>query len=456
MRKVAIFFLGLFLFCSCSGFYSVAFADETSNETGVIEDLQRDEFFDIASYPADTNDRSVKVIQVAESTSGNLFVYVYQPGGDLIDVSSINICQDSTDAAERHWYNYKLVKIDVQNTLGKYRVEGLTLRIGLLRYYDVSSIYRLPFDDEISGKVTGATLPNGNTTNEIAYEVARCYMAVTIDGKVTYDEQHTEVVTITDKYVGFVRYLNGFLFVSDSCDSFYVAFSTDHQIDDLYEADVQFVRQDWWREDSLFGTLIDKPERDPVTEFVTLSYSDIVQNDTWGIGGVKHIWNRIEPVSTFISNEDLLEDTKKALDGKQWVLRFYEGMYQEHPQRLGRIIDYEKVTEVTILRLFFREKDKTYNLGVIDNKQSGSLFPDNPNEIPGAFDRLSHQVLEFLKTYWWVIAIVVVLIALAVLSAIFQPVWKVVKMIFKVLWWVISAPARLVVLIANKIKERKG
>ena len=56
-----------------------AFAD-TSNFSSVLADLQKDSNFDLADYPENPKDYSIKVIQIAESESGNLFLYTYQIG----------------------------------------------------------------------------------------------------------------------------------------------------------------------------------------------------------------------------------------------------------------------------------------------------------------------------------------------------------------------------------------
>ncbi len=468
MRKFAIVMLTvLLLTCLGGGLTSAAFAAST-DYTGPLEDLQQDPDFDVGQYPLVSGDHSIDVIQIAEGAGDELFVYVYQPCGDAVTASSINICQDAPEQSERHWYNYKLQLIALDGALGKYMVEGFTLRSALLRYYDISAIYRLPFGSELT-----STLPNGNQTDEVSYEVARCYMAVTVDGKVQYGEQYTEVIPIKKMRVGYVRYLNGFSFMQDSCDSFYVAFSTNHRIDDLYEADVQFVQQYWWREDTLFGTVVDKASSDPATKFVSLSYSDVVANDTWGFGGQKHIWNRIESVSSFVSNEDLQDDVKEDLEDYQWVLRFYEGRYQVHNQTMGRMIDYEKVSEVTILRLMFAERGQTYNLGVVSNKQTGRDEQDNNPEIDDPFswwkefvkswNEFWNGVKEFFQSNWWILVLLGALLLFGILSIFFpvlrvafKGIWIGLKWLVKILWYIISAPVRLVVWIVNKAKGRKG
>ena len=52
-----------------------------SGYSGVLDDLQKDDSFDESHYPAIADDYSLKLIQIAESVDGELFLYVYQPSG---------------------------------------------------------------------------------------------------------------------------------------------------------------------------------------------------------------------------------------------------------------------------------------------------------------------------------------------------------------------------------------
>ena len=56
-----------------------------------------------------------------------------------------------------------------------------------------------------------------------------------------------ETIVVTDKFVGFVRYKDGFKLYVGACDSDFVAFNTDKPIDKLLEADVYYTTQsyDW-------------------------------------------------------------------------------------------------------------------------------------------------------------------------------------------------------------------
>ena len=59
----------------------------------VLDDLKKDETFDTGKYPVDENDYTLRIIQIAESTAKELYVYVYRPCEATKDLlaTSINL-----------------------------------------------------------------------------------------------------------------------------------------------------------------------------------------------------------------------------------------------------------------------------------------------------------------------------------------------------------------------------
>ena len=100
-------------------------ADGTVYST-VLDDLQKDENFNIEDYPLIENDYSLKVIQVAESSDKELFIYVYQPSGEKEDLraTSINI---STNKESLLFIKYNLSLIHSSSVFYKYKVEELVV-----------------------------------------------------------------------------------------------------------------------------------------------------------------------------------------------------------------------------------------------------------------------------------------------------------------------------------------
>ena len=205
--------------------------------SGVLQDLQKDESFQAENYPLIENDDSLQLIQIAESTGKELFLYVYQPSGETknFTASSVNISTTIND--EISFLTYKLARIDSDGTLYKYKVQNFTVKTDPTRYYVISSIYR-PFDVSVDKEASG-----GNTVTEVNFAVDKQYTFGKINGKEYVNCVDIETIEITDKFVGFVRYENGFNLYASACDSHFVAFNTDKRIDSLLEADVYYTTQ---------------------------------------------------------------------------------------------------------------------------------------------------------------------------------------------------------------------
>ena len=404
-------------------------ADEV--EYSILDDFAGTDF-DISEYPEDPDDNSLRVVHIAETTSNELAVYVYQPsaGKNNILATSINISTASGDTPK--YARYALELIGSSDTVFKYLVKDLAVSSGPIRYYSISSISRQWIKD------IDDPLENNNTASTVAYPVGQKWTAVLLDGTVRYFCEQENIVEITDKYVGFLRYSNGFKFFPDSCDSHYVAFSTDIDIEYLYDADVEFTSMVY-----LLG--VAAPDTVPTTETVTLSDMDTASNKADGWFAEKHEWNRIEKVSTFIANEDLTEESKTALQNKQWILRFKETNYSETHVGGGltTLKTYTHVTDVSILRLKFKSNGVIYDLGVVDNKQSGTTTPGNTDTT--WLPEWLASAIAWIRNYWYwlvigVVGIVLLIIIMPFMPLILQAVVTVFSWLFNGLWRLISAP----------------
>lgn len=416
--------------CLLGGGSTAAYAAEIY--TGVLEDLETDSSFDVSAYPEKADDYTLSVIQIAESSGGELFIYVYQPS-KRFKASSINISTAINDNLK--YINYDLVFLSSSETLYKYKVSDFTVKNDVVRYYDVSNIYR-PWVEGIDPG-TGSD----NIVTEVPNAVGQLWTAVTLNGDVSYSMVTTETITVTAKYVDFIRYLNGFWLVQSSCDSHYVAFSTNKPMDKLMEADVFFVSRDFTEYSTLFGT--DYSYGEFYDDMVSLTYKDKAANDPTGVfPGSQYTWDRIQSTEDFIAdNADLTEDTVNNLSGTQWVLRFTETDYIRGPMVGGsRQSTGTEVSSVSILRLKFETDGVVYNLGVVDNKQSGDDVPGNyekPDGLP-----------------WWVWALIA-LACLILIAVVVNPVASLLLLILKGVWWIVSAPFRFIGWIVRKIKDGK-
>ena len=71
-----------FLLVLCSAFtagQNTAYAESGATYSGVLDDLQKDGSFDESFYPVVAADYSLKMIQIAESVNGELFLGISFP-----------------------------------------------------------------------------------------------------------------------------------------------------------------------------------------------------------------------------------------------------------------------------------------------------------------------------------------------------------------------------------------
>ena len=131
------------------------------------------------------------------------------------------------------------------------------------------------------------------------------------------------------------------------------------------------------------------------------------------------------------STGSVLTDTaKEELEGKKWVLRFTETDFSESVSLSGTYsLNLTLVSEVTILRLHFITDGVSYNLGVVDNKQTGGSAPSNEQETD---IELFPQIKKHLGEGWW--KIIVGLLFVILLLVIFMPLLPtLVNVVIKIL-----------------------
>ena len=415
------------------------FTTKAEGYSGVLQDLRKDESFQTENYPLSENDYSLQLIQIAESTEKELFLYVYQPSGETknFTASSVNISATIND--EISFLTYRLQKIDSSGTLYKYKVLNFTVKSEPTRYYVISSIYR-PFDESIDTPASG-----GNTVTEVNFAVNKQYTFGKINGREYVNCVDIETIEITDKFVGFVRYENGFNLYASACDSHFVAFDTDKRIDRLLEADVYYTTQKYrWSfinfvgEKETFGEKEDK--------YAYLKYTDKAEHTGDGLFAGTYKWDRIESVEKFTGNEDktkifksqgddksavtLTDETLNELKGKKWVLRFTETDYivQSGGMTGATTANSTLVGDVTILRLKFVTDGITYNLGVIDNKQTGSRDPSNE---PGGFGGSGCVTADGKKLLYAISGLIALIILAPLLPMVVNGIVFVISLPFK-------------------------
>ena len=437
--------LVLFIFSLGVGGVGLAYAADSSSTvySNVLDDLKKDNSFNTVNYPVKADDYSLRLIQLAESEDKELFVYVYQPSGQTKKLLACSINISTTVNDEISFTNYKLQILNSNGVFFKYKVNDLTVKSEPTRYYAISSIYR-PFDETID---KGAE--HGNTITEVNYDVSKQYCFSTINGNPYVQVVDIETITITDKFVGFVRYSGGHHFWGNkwpSCDSHFIAFNTDKPIDKLLEADVFYTSQGYSKEfgagtknRETYGTKVDN------TAYVT---EKKVTYNGGGIWAGTYSWERIETVDEFIAENDITQNVytgaiidvkvankitaegKTALEGKKWVLRFVETEYSYSTSgnaasgNWSYDISSTLVGDVTILRLKFETDGVTYNLGTIDNKQTGSGKPINVEQLEVVGNKRGNWILGIIGL---ILLIVLIIVLFPIISLPFKALGKLFK-----------------------------
>ncbi|MBR2870415.1 MAG: hypothetical protein IKB98_03465 [Clostridia bacterium] len=427
----SIFFIFIILLSCFSLGLSQVKAESSSggNYSTALEDLKAGEGFSEEDFPAIDNDYSIQVITIAESQNKELFIYVYQPSSNFVEFTACSINLSTETGEDIPFKNYKLELLNREGVFQKYLVKNFEVKSDAIRYYNISSIYR-PWD-----KMLDDAPADENILTEVAFEVGKLFKATTKNGKVSYVCQETETILITSRVDGFVEYSDGFTLFPSWCRSHYVAFSAEYDIEHLLEADVYYIPVDvsyTWL--PFFGEDITRkvlPE-----EYVKLTYKQSVSHEGSGWFSKTYTWDRIESVKDFVANENLTDEAKADLLDKQWVLRFVETEYKHVDTAEGFNRYYTDITDVTILRLKFETEGKTYNLGVVDNKQyqPGTAEPDNkgPGEDLGctSFD---------IKTFLIIVGIILALILfMPILPDVIRLAWFLIKYGCKALFYIIK------------------
>ena len=468
-HKKIIAFVFLFLLIFQLSLMCLTVSAEGSEATvysNAINDLRRSTSFDESQYPKLSSSHeqyySLEVITIAESEDDELFVYVYQPSGDAgkIKASHISIARsernvnvDDVDADGVGKFEvYTLTYLNNYKQFYKYKVDDLEVSSEATRYYEISDILR-PFNKEFGDKDPGA----GNTVSAVPYAVGKLFTFTGTPGeRSSLSVKDMEYITITEKYVGFIRYekdlpIFASPFESSATDCHFVAFSTDKQIDNLLEADLFYQTQSF---ESRSAAAYTESWGEIVDAYAYLDFEQMGKcevSDGSVFTSEEYIFHRIQTTSQFVTQEvpyflfpgfnigqnlEFDAEAKAALAKTQWVLCFEETPYNRNfidGNTPREEIDQTYVGNVKILRLKFETDGKIYDLGVVDNMQTGSKDPA--------------AVVE--QQDWWqkimmVLMLLVLLWALTFLAGpigfVFKIIWKGIKLTFKFLVWLLSRP----------------
>ena len=457
-KRIVFLFVAAFLslFCLFESVFSIkANAEETTvTYTDVMTDLTKSGTFDVTNYPAIENDYTFKLIQVAESSDDQLFLYVYQPSHATKDLiaTSVNLSATSDDTLDNHIYH--LTMVSTHGVFDKYVVEGLDIPSSTVRIYNITSIYR-NFDSEIDSS-TGTD----NTISEIACNIGKKWTAVSAGSDVIYVEETIETIEITGKYAGYVRYYDNTLFGGDDYDSFYVGFKTDKKIEDLLSArvyaKVSKATSTW---DVYFGVYAGNGTKYSTPEE---KYFDVVrgEKDSFKTSGLffneTYVWDQIQTLDEFYSESNATYKMSKseAKNYMDWVLRFFNAPCEEKESIFLGFGEKKQtsyvVEDVSILQLTYKENGVVHVVGVVDNMTTGS---DKPTvEVTQDFEWLK-ELLDLLVFIFLFGFLAVAILNFCPWLIIF--IVKAIEIIFNILFVVIAFPFKLIGKLFDKMFHKK-
>lgn len=377
---IAIFFI--FIFQTGGGAVyrtAVSARADTSNFSSVLADLQKDGNFKLSDYPENPKDYSIQVIQIAESESGNLFLYTYQPCQNTRNLTATKINMSLSETADDTGI-YGLEQVSTWSVFCKYEVNGVKVSSAAMRCYNITSIYR-DFIKDID-KETG----NGNITNGKAYDVGQGWKVTTQGETLTYEMLKVETVEIINPFTSYVRRKKNQSHNYYFQDNYYVAFRTNRNIEELLSATVEYRIQDYfYKENNVLGfgdtAFWDKATFSNERRTKKDVYCDEVNElnqDGFNLFGIfdlnkKFSWKRIQSSEDFVNNAGASASDNEQIKKLQWVLMFDETSVYRYESG-GLIARYEEtgqiIDEVTILRLEFVENGITYNLGAVSDTVS--------------------------------------------------------------------------------------
>lgn len=258
------------------------------------------------------------------------------------------------------------------------------------------------------------------------------YWRVKTEGdSVTYEMLEVDVVQIINPFVSRIRKNKEVSSNSYFQDNYYVAFSTDRNIEKLLSATVSYRTRDYFYENNSFLDIGSTIFNDKTTySNERFSDKDIYcdeaieldnQHKLFGIFdiGNKYSWQRIQSAADFVANAGASAEDNNAVKDLQWVLMFDEvSVYRYQSsgtlittcEEAGQVID-----QVTILRLEFVEDGVTYNLGTVSDTVSGENHfgdvADGNADISGCRDAMSITLIVLIVLLLLVLILIIKWIA---------------------------------------------
>lgn len=447
----------------------------TTNQfyTDVFDDLSKDESFDPANYPRmtldyylevnsdedKTNDQAfMEVIQIAESTSGELYIYVYQPTHYELDLKALFVSLSTEFTPNGENINpklYDLVLVSENGVYDKYVVKDFKVSKESERYYNIVMLER-DFSDKIDEKIPGSE----DEGNYFGVGVGQQWCASYINGNLVYEMNTFETVDIKIKSYGSIRVKSGITVGSfygnfTDQDVWFVTFDVENfNVKKIFDADIHYFSQQFTKVGTDEGNI--SPTSEKVPNYVPLSSLETFTVKGVGLGGRSFSHKSICSSNSLLSKV-LTTEGINFVDGGivhltncgEWCFIFAKTYFSELsvPQYDDNGIsgtyyqkDYTDISGVTIIRLHFMDVRGTYNLGAVsdmvnpDNDPDIIVEPEDPWEILWEFLKLIIEILAF---------IILIIILVPFIGPICTLIIEVLKFIVKIVIYLVTLPFKL-------------
>ncbi len=473
LLTISLYIIICFIACNIS-----IVSAETSIYSDVLDDLRKDETFSVEDYPSMTleyintinndsdltNDQShLEVMQIAESSSKELYLYVYQPTDAELDLTATAIsmsCEFSEDGQNLKPIIYDLELVSSYTVFDKYVVKDFVVSDEVYRYYNIVAIYR-DYNSSIDDVISGGEIDG----SEIGISVGQQWCVNYLNDTIVYEMATFETLEINVKYTGNFQFSDGFK-LGDLVGSYnwglswFICFDIEDYIaEHIYDADLSYKIRDMSY--SQGAGLSGEPTYGEWSKDIYVILTDVDGSNGSGSydgGGwlsKEYTWNRISKSDDFIKNAEdqditISDDVKSAINSTQWVFAFAEtemsmitGMYS--------VTTFSKdISDVTILRIHFRDiHDNVYNLGVVSDRV-------NPDNISDGFGNDIDELQEWFEKIMMLIGLIGLLVLLGFCPSILNIIIQVFKFILNVIITILTLPMKFFKWLFNNKKKPKN
>lgn len=445
--KKILALLFLFVVCSVYLFGFVLSANASEEYTPLLEELQSDPKFNMEDYPDKIEDYNLYVIQLAETISKELILYVYQPSHIKYDLQATKISLSygfSKDGKGLSPTLYPLRLLDTDGVFDKYIVSNYKVPSDNHRYYNLVSIYRT-FNDKLDKNTTDKF-----DFSDIAISVGQQWCTYNINDSVAYEMATFNTMKIDTIFNGDFTFKNGFKLNNlvgsfDKGNCWFMCFNApDYAIKHIYDGDLSYTKQYVLEQWSLGnGTTITK--REPEKTTITLTDEDIMTYKGDGLGAREYKWNKILSSTDFIQQVQgeenkivIPNDVKELIKQSEWVFTYAITETTSLSVETYTQLNYYDIFDVGILKLHFMDTSgMTYDLGVVNSLTN----PDNVSDGYGT-TKILDTITEFFQKLFAILGVVILVLVLMFFSNLLSPVITILKAIWNVIKYVISLPVK--------------